>query len=153
MAEIGHLASPRGGAGRWEAWWRERVEVEAPKFVLRRVAERRPDDLRRRVAAEAADAYAGEVRLVVPGGGRLWTDLLSIERWNGEGLPEECRRGLWREEERRLGREGEFLKAVDDAVDLGIRLGVLLPHDAAGIIAYAENGARMAALPASLRKP
>lgn len=123
------------------------------RFTLRRVVERRAEDVRRRVAAEATDAYAGEVLLIVPGGARHWTDLTHIGRWVGDGLPEGCRRGLWRAEVRLSRREGEFLKAVDGAVELGVRLGVLLPHDAAGIVAYAENGVRMAAFPASLRTP
>lgn len=130
-----------------------RIEAAAgaPRFVLRRVVARRPDELRRRVGAEAVDAYAGELVLVVPDRGRLWTDLTLFGRWDGDGLPEESRRGLWRAEERRLRLEGQFLKVIDDAVELGFRLGVLLPHDAAGIVAYAENGVRMAVLPASLR--
>lgn len=130
-----------------------RIELAAgaSRFVLRRLVVRRPDQLRRRVLAEAADAYAGELVLIVPGGSRLWTDLTLFEQWDGGGLPEESRRGLWRAEERRSRLEGRFLKAVDGAVKLGLRLGVLLPHDASSIVAHAENGVQMAALPASLR--
>jgi hypothetical protein len=103
------------------------------------------------VAVEALEAFNGELMLVTPAGARHWTDLTRVAVWCGEGVPDECRRGLWRGEERHLRRTGAFMSAVDGAVEFGVRTGVLLPHDAALIVAHAEEAVRLASLPAALR--
>ncbi|MDQ2762361.1 MAG: hypothetical protein M3Y22_02355 [Pseudomonadota bacterium] len=129
--------------------------MEAPGhrsgLVIRRVRARRRADLRTLVARLAFGAFAGEVRLIAPGGSVFWTDLVRIDRWQTADLPEECTNGLWRGEERYVARRGAMMRAIDVAVTSAVRSGILLSHDAAGILALASTAAHRARLPPSQR--
>ncbi|WCT72622.1 hypothetical protein PQ455_13395 [Sphingomonas naphthae] len=87
-----------------------------------------------------------------PASREVWTDLVRIARWDGVDLPEETKRGLWREEVRFRDASGAFLRSLDEAVGIGLRSGVLLSHDGAALIALAELGAANSRLPCRLRQ-
>lgn len=147
------ITPAQGHSGPWQAWWREVIDAPGHRtgLVVRRVRARRPAELRALVEKLASGAFAGEVRLVAPGGGVVWTDLVRIDRWRGADLPEECTNSLWCGEERHVARRGALMRAIDVAVTTAARSGILLGHDAAAIMALASNAADRARLPPSQR--
>lgn len=139
---------------RWEARWRVEIDPRGwgSRYALRRVVARGPAALKSMVAARAGAAFAGELLVIPPSGGRLWTDVVRLARWSGAALPESRTDGLWPAEERRMLAERSLMAALHIALSDAVGAGVILSYDMSAILALATHGARQARLPASCRR-